>query len=269
MSEPAVVIIIPARYESSRYPAKPLASLRGCTGQAKPLIQRSWEAAMRVPGIAAVWVATDHPEIAEAAHNFGARVAMTSSSCRNGTERCAEALDRIDSEADLIVNLQGDALLTPPHFVTSLVEVLSATKELAVATPALRCDVGHHAALQADEAAGRVGGTTVVTDRHGRGLYFSKRIIPHFPPDAVVDGITPVRLHVGVYAYTPAALRAYLAALPSPLEQLEGLEQLRFLDLGLAVDVVDVAPPEWEIRELNNPSDVEPIERALALMGLE
>jgi 3-deoxy-manno-octulosonate cytidylyltransferase (CMP-KDO synthetase) len=269
MSEPSVVIIIPARYESSRYPAKPLAALRGRSGQAKPLIQRSWEAAKRVPGVAAVWVATDHPEIAAAARGFGAEVAMTSSSCRNGTERCAEALERLDSQPDLIVNLQGDALLTPPHFVTSLIDVLTGCGELAVATPALRCDAPHYAALQADEAAGRVGGTTVVTDRHGRALYFSKRVIPHFPSDAIVEGLTPVRLHIGVYAYTPAALRAYQAAPPSPLEQLEGLEQLRFLDLGLPVDVVDVVAPEWEIRELNNPSDVEPIERALSLMELE
>ena len=269
MTEPDVVIVIPARYDSSRYPAKPLAPLRGCTGKAKPLIQRSWEAAMRVPGISAVWVATDHPEIADAARGFGANVAMTSSACRNGTERCSDALAQIGGEPDLIVNLQGDALLTPPHFVTSLVDLLTGCGDIAVATPALRCDAVHYAALQADEAAGRVGGTTVVTDRAGRALYFTKRVIPHFPPEAVIEGMTPVRLHVGVYAYTSAALRAYQAAPVSPLERLEGLEQLRFLDLRLPVDVVDVVPPEWEIRELNNPSDIEPIERALDLMELE
>lgn len=261
-------IIIPARYESTRYPAKPLALLRGKSGEEKPLIQRSWEAAARVPGIDAVYVATDHEAIASAARGFGADVLMTSPACRNGTERCAEAMDQLDGRFDLIVNLQGDAPLTPPHFVTALVEALAGRSDAAVATPALHCGPAHLAALEAEERAGRVGGTTVVSAADGRGLYFSKKIIPHFPAQAAASGTTPVRLHVGVYAYTPAALRAYRAATPSALELMEGLEQLRFLDIGVPVQVVDVAPPEWEIWELNNPSDIAPIEKALALMDV-
>jgi 3-deoxy-manno-octulosonate cytidylyltransferase (CMP-KDO synthetase) len=195
-------------------------------------------------------------------------VLMTSPDCRNGSERCAEALDTLGDRFELIVNLQGDAPLTPPHFVTSLVDALAGCPNAAVATPAIHCSPSHFAALEAEEKAGRVGGTTVVTTSDGRALYFSKRLIPHFPAQAIRGGNTPVRLHVGVYAYTPAALRAYRSAAPSQLEQLEGLEQLRFLDLGLPVQVVDVAPPAWEIWELNNPSDVAPIEKALALMDL-
>ncbi|MGE5721416.1 MAG: 3-deoxy-manno-octulosonate cytidylyltransferase family protein [Sphingomonadales bacterium] len=265
-----VVIIIPARYESSRFPAKPLAPLRGSTGEPKPLIQRSWEAARRVPGIDAVYVATDHPAIAEVAAGFGADVLMTSSDCRNGTERCAEAIAQLPDEPDLVVNLQGDAPLTPPHFVTALVDALGERiGTAAVATPCLRCDVAHLEKLREEERHGRVGGTTVVAAPDGRALYFSKRLIPHFPPEAISDDRTPVRLHIGVYAYTPAALEAYRAGRPGVLEQLEGLEQLRFLDIGLPVEVVEVAPPDWEIWELNNPSDTTPIEHALALMGLE
>lgn len=235
----------------------------------KPLIQRSWEAAQRVPGIASVHVVTDHPSIAEAARRFGANVLMTSSRCRNGTERCAEAVGLLDQAPDIVVNLQGDAPLTPPRFVADLVAALAGRNGEFVATPSVRCSADHVALLQAEEAAGRVGGTSVVSTSSGRALYFSKRLIPHFPTQTLHEGTSPVRLHIGVYAYTPAALRAYQAAAPSQLEELEGLEQLRFLDCDIPMQVVELVPPEWQLWELNNPSDVAPIEEALARMHAE
>ena len=261
-----VIVIIPARFASSRHPGKPLAPLLGATGVAKPLIQRSWEAATAVPGVDAVFVATDSDEIARVAAGFGAEVLMTSPDCRNGTERCAEAVARMDATPRLVVNLQGDAPLTPPHFVTALIERMAAG-DFPMATPAIRCTADHYRTLAAEEAAGRVGGTSVVTDAAGRALYFSKRLIPHVPNGVLASGWSPVRLHIGVYAYTPAALAAYMDRPPSGLEELEGLEQLRFLDAGLPVAVVEVDPPEWEMRELNNPTDVAPIEAALRRMG--
>jgi 3-deoxy-manno-octulosonate cytidylyltransferase (CMP-KDO synthetase) len=121
----------------------------------------------------------------------------------------------------------------------------------------------------AEEAAGRVGGTTVVADGSGRALYFSKRLIPYLPAWALEAEVTPVRLHVGVYAYRPAALDHYVATPVSELETLEGLEQLRFLATGVPVAVVDVETPRFALRELNNPEDVPPIEQALAEAGLE
>src|SRR5678815_1236614 len=114
------VILVPARYASSRYPGKPLVELKGSTGVAKPLIQRSVEAARRVSGVSEVYVTTDDERIAEACNRFGVGVIMTSPECRNGTERCAEALSSLH-EPDLIINFQGDALLTPPGFVEALV----------------------------------------------------------------------------------------------------------------------------------------------------
>jgi 3-deoxy-manno-octulosonate cytidylyltransferase (CMP-KDO synthetase) len=124
-------------------------------------------------------------------------------------------------------------------------------------------------ALQAEEAAGRVGGTTVVADNQGHALYFSKRLIPHLPAGALDAELSPVRMHVGVYAYRPEALRRYVATPVSELETLEGLEQLRFLAAGIPVAVVDVETPPFALRELNNPQDVAPIEQALAEAGLE
>ncbi|HEY6049069.1 MAG TPA: manno-octulosonate cytidylyltransferase [Sphingomicrobium sp.] len=263
-----VQILIPARYQSSRYPGKPLVELKGAGGAAKPLIQRSVEAARRVSGVSGVFVVTDDERIADACAGFGVGVIMTSSECRNGTERCAEAVAQLH-EPDLVINLQGDALLTPPGFVEALIERMERDKEALVATPAMRLRSDDVRALQAEEAAGRVGGTTVVSDDKGRALYFSKRLIPHLPAGALDAELSPVRLHVGAYAYRPQALELYAATPPNELETLEGLEQLRFLAAGVPVAVVEVETPRFALRELNNPEDVGPIEQALAEAGLE
>lgn len=262
------VILIPARHASTRYPGKPLVELKGASGIAKPLIQRSVEAARRVKGISGVFVVTDDERIAEACAPARVGVIMTSGDCRNGTERCAEALPQLH-EPDIVINLQGDALLTPPSFVEALIAHLQRDPEAMVATPAMRLRRAEVEALRREEAAGRVGGTTVVTDNAGRALYFSKRLIPHLPTWALDAEPTPMNLHVGVYAYTPRALELYRETPLSQLETLEGLEQLRFLDAGVPVAVVEVETPHFALRELNNPEDVEPIEEALAAAGLE
>ena len=262
------VILIPARYASSRYPGKPLAELKGVSGVAKPLIVRSVEAARRVSGVSGVFVVTDDERIADACTGYGVGVIMTSPECRNGTERCAEALSSLH-EPDLVINFQGDALLTPPGFVEALIARMDSDRDALVATPAMRLRSAEVRSLQADEADGRVGGTSVVTDNQGYALYFSKRLIPHLTAGALDAEMSPVRLHVGVYAYRPEALDRYVATPVSELETLEGLEQLRFLAAGVPVAVVDVETPPFALRELNNPEDVAPIEQALADAGLE
>lgn len=262
------IILIPARYQSSRYPGKPLVELKGAKGTLKPLIQRSVEAARRVPGVSGVFVTTDDERIAEACSHFDVGVIMTSPECRNGTERCAEALHSLH-EPDLVINFQGDALLTPPSFVEALIMRMRDDSEAMVATPALRLRSDELRSLQAEEAAGRVGGTSVVTDAWGHALYFSKRLIPHLPIGALDGDLSPVRLHIGVYAYRPQALERYAATPVSELETLEGLEQLRFLVAGVPMAVVEVESPPFALRELNNPEDVAPIEQALAQAGIE
>ena len=262
------VIVVPARFASTRYPGKPLVPLKGGGGASKPLIQRSWEAAVAVPGVARVIVATDDERIAATARGFGAEVAMTPETSRNGTERCAAALGSL-GDADIIVNLQGDAPLTPPAFVSALIEAMLADPAIQVATPAVRATPEIHRRLLADQSEGRVGGTTVAIGANGDGLYFSKAVIPHVAPSEVGDPALPIFLHIGVYAYRRAALEAYAALPPTPLETLEGLEQLRFVEHGRSVRVVEVAAPGYDIWELNNPQDVAPIEAALAARGLD
>lgn len=261
-------IIIPARYASQRYPGKPLVPLRGASGLDKTLIQRSWECASAIAGAEGVWVATDDERIADEVQRFGGDVVMTSSDCANGTERCADAIARLGRVADVIVNLQGDAPLSPGHVIVELVKRLDEDREAAMATLGVRCSPSTLAHLLEDQAHGRVGGTTVVCDETSRALYFSKSVIPYVSPNAWRENAPPVNLHLGVYAYRPEALVAYSKARTGELEQVEGLEQLRFLALGLPVSVVKLEQLAWDSIELNNPSDKAIIERVLKERGI-
>lgn len=265
----SVLIVIPARYASTRYPGKPLVSLTGATGEGKTLIRRSWEAAMAVSGSPRVVVATDDDRIRDAAVAFGAEVVMTSENCANGTERCAEAYDALGGGFDIVVNLQGDAPLTPSWFVEELVAGLRADPVAEVATPVLRCDGETLNALLADRREGRVGGTTAVFGQDRKALYFSKEVIPYTGKTYPDDAATPVFHHVGCYAYRPSALAAYPRWEAGPLETLEGLEQLRFLERERPVLCVEVEGRGRQFWELNNPSDVPRIEAMLAQMGVE
>ncbi|SEV90811.1 3-deoxy-manno-octulosonate cytidylyltransferase (CMP-KDO synthetase) [Aliiroseovarius sediminilitoris] len=265
----SVLIVIPARYASVRYPGKALVPLRGATGQEKSLIQRSWDAAQAVGGVDRVVIATDDHRIRTEAEGFGAEVVMTSATCRNGTERCAEALDALGGAFDIVVNLQGDAPLTPPWFVEDLIAALNAHPIAEMATPVLRCDGRALGGFLDDRRAGRVGATTAVFGAEGKALYFSKEVIPHVADGAWDDHtVTPVFHHVGVYAYRPAALAAYARWTPGPLEQLEGLEQLRFLERDHPVQCVEVDARGQQFWELNNPEDVTRIERILGELGM-
>lgn len=265
----SVLTVIPARYASTRYPGKPLVPLKGATGVAQTLIERSWRAAKAVSGIDRVVVATDDARIKDVAEAFGAEVVMTSESCANGTERCAEAHARLGDGYDIVVNLQGDAPLTPAWFIEGLVAGLRAAPDAEIATPVLRCDGATLTGLLDDRKAGRVGGTTAVFGAAHQALYFSKEVIPYTNTDFAQDADTPVFHHVGVYAYRPKALGAYPSWTTGPLEQLEGLEQLRFLENGRQILCVEVEARGRQFWELNNPQDVPKIEAMMAQMGLE
>jgi 3-deoxy-manno-octulosonate cytidylyltransferase (CMP-KDO synthetase) len=263
------VIVIPARYASQRYPGKPLVGLKGASGETRSLIERSWRAALDVSGVERVVVATDDPRIETACAEFGAEVVMTSEACVNGTERCAEALGDLGGNYDIVVNLQGDAPLTPAWFVEDLVAALRADDEAVMSTPVLRCDGRALNGFLADRKAGRVGGTTAVFGTSGEALFFSKEVIPYVGREFSDDEPTPVFHHVGVYAYKPEGLRDYLALPQGPLETLEGLEQLRFLENGRRVRCVEVEARGRQFWELNNPEDVPRLEAMMAEMGID
>lgn len=263
--EDRAAIVIPARFGSSRFPGKPLVALRGARGEAKSLIRRSWEAARLVSHVSDIVIATDDVRIEAEATSFSGTTILTSTGCRNGTERCWEAVQRGDLGAELIINLQGDAPLTPPLAVEAVIEALLEDRKAQVASAMIKCSPVLLARLLADQRRGSVGGTTVVFDQDRDALYFSKRVIP-FVPERCIDA--PVYLHLGLYGYRREALARYAALPPSVLEENEGLEQLRFLHAGIKIRMVEIPEPPGGLWEINNPADVVPVEAGLVERGL-
>ena len=169
------LVVIPARYGSTRFPGKPLRPVLGV-----PLLQRVLAIARSVVG-ADVVVATDDARIGEFVRGLGGEAVLTSPEIRNGTERVAATLDLVPMRPDFVVNLQGDAVLTPPWVIEALIAAAASDPSLPMVTPATRMTPEAYARLKAAKAAGEVGGTTVTFDRDGRALYFSKSLDPVRP----------------------------------------------------------------------------------------
>lgn len=226
------VIVIPARLASTRLPEKPLLRETG-----KYLVQHTYERARQVAGVSAVVVATDHPRIFDAVRSFGGDAVMTSPGCATGTDRVAEAVRGRGEQ--WVVNVQGDE----PEFDAGDVARLLASMRREPSLP-----MGTLATVADPEEMDRPSVVKVVTGLRGRALYFSRSRIP-FDRDG--GNAPPVRRHVGIYAFRRDALHAFAAMAPTPLEQAEKLEQLRALEHGWEILVVDGnrAPPGIDIRE--------------------
>ena len=224
-----VIAVIPARYGSTRFPGKPLHEIAGV-----PMVERVRRLAEAAPSIDRVLVATDDDRIRSAVEGFGGEAVMTPEACRNGTERCFEAVKAFAGPGDVIVNLQGDAPLTPPWVIDAAASAMVEDSGLPLATPATALTEDAYAKLASAKAAGEVGGTTVVFDKAMNALYFSKAIIPFRREDAGV----PVYKHIGLYAYRFSALETLVELEPSPLERTESLEQLRALENGIPIRIV-------------------------------
>jgi len=229
-----IVVIIPARYGSSRFPGKPLELLRGTS-----LLERAHRIASRVKGVSEVFITTDDSRVAEHARAFGAKTVMTQPSCPTGTDRVAQAALALPRCPTAVINLQGDAVLTPPWVLEALVAPLEvASSSPLIVTPAVRLDEARYTEFLAHKQKSPTSGTTVTVGKDGRALYFSKAVIPFVRNRG--PQLPPVFRHIGVYGYTRAALEAYAVLPPSELEQAEGLEQLRALENGIPIQVVEV-----------------------------
>ena len=252
----STVIVIPARYASSRFPGKPLALLNGVS-----LIERCFRSAAKVPGVAAVHVATDDRRIADHIADFGGSVLMTPESCENGTARCAAALALLPEEPEIVINWQGDSPLIEAAYVAALVGALRAQPEAELVTPVIRCDEALFCQLRDERQAGRVGGVAVVRSASGRALYFSRELIPWSDQIKCADE-HGFFFHIGMYGYRPAVLRQYRDWPVGPLERVEQLEQLRFIEQDRHVAAVKVpGRGHWEV---NYPEDVPLVEKLLA-----
>lgn len=218
-----LVIVIPARYGSTRLPGKPLADILG-----KPMVQHVYERALQVPHVHAVLVATDDVRVADAVRSFGGQCVMTSPDHPSGTDRLAEVMAQV--EADVYINLQGDEPLVRPADIAALAAGMWADPSVQVGT------LCH--AIPPEEAA-NPNTVKVVLATNGDALYFSRAPIP-YPRDG--GDVARYLKHVGVYAYRSEVLAAY-AGLPQPMmEQAEKLEQLRLLAAGFRIRAFEVAP---------------------------
>lgn len=229
--------IIPARMSSTRLPGKPLLAETG-----KPLIQHVVENAQRADSLARVVVATDDQVIIDAVHGFGGEAVLTGPH-PNGTSRLAEALTLIDSDHDLIVNVQGDEPEIDPGVIDTLVAGITADTDAPMATLCSRFAEG--------ENPTNPNIVKLVRDAHGRAMYFSRSLVP-FDRDGDGVGAKPQAAtgaaywkHPGLYAYRRGFLLAvYPTLTPTPLEQMEKLEQLRVLEHGYPIAVIEADAPE-------------------------
>lgn len=252
----AIVAIIPARFGSTRLPGKPLSDIHG-----QPMVQRVYERVRRASRVTRVLVATDDERIGRAVSAFGGEVVMTSPHHATGTDRLAEVAASLDAE--VIVNVQGDEPLIDPAVVDAVVEPLLADASLPMATVSLP--------LRSLDDMLSPSVVKVVADARGDALYFSRSPIPFVrdggPADprsaaarAVALGLA--RQHVGLYAYRREALLRFAGLPRSPLEEAEGLEQLRALAAGMAVRVV--AREGEPGRAVDTPADLEQVRALLA-----
>jgi len=225
---PPVFCVIPARYGAQRFPGKPLADLLG-----KPVIQWVWEAARTIRGVDEVIVATDDDRIRRAVESFGGTVAMTPPSCPSGSDRIAMALQ--DRPCSAIVNVQGDEPLIHAETVAGALQALLDDPDCAVATACVP--------IRDRETFERPSVVKVVRGRDDVALYFSRSPIPSpsrlDPGETAGPGFVWGYKHLGIYVYRPEALRAFVAMSRSPLETVESLEQLRFLEAGYRIRCIE------------------------------
>lgn len=236
-----VAVVIPARYGSSRLPGKPLAPIDG-----RPMIWYVWENAVKSLCASRVVVATDDERIAEAVRGFGGEAFMTSPECASGTDRVAEAAQRLPEE--ILINLQGDEPLMHSSVIDAVAEPLLSDPEVRISTAALPRE-------DPDEFF-RPSVVKVVVDDRGDALYFSRAPIPHYRD----SGSGRYRKHLGIYGYRKDFLLGISALPPSPLEEAERLEQLRVLENGFRIRVVDVA---FDSVGVDTPEDLLDVERRI------
>jgi len=248
-------------------PGKPLLPIAGIT-----LLERVAAVARRAAALAGncdVVVATDDERIAAHAREIGCSAVMTAGDIASGSGRACAAANLRPARPAIVVNLQGDAPFIPPDVVAELLTVARARAADCV-TPVVRLDWAALDAMRAHKRAAPFSGTTCVRTEDGRALWFSKTILPAIRDEErarVHDALSPVYRHLGLYAYRVDALERFEAAAPGHYERLEGLEQLRFLEMGLTIQTVTVAPPRHAMSGIDTAADIALAEDLIARWG--
>jgi 3-deoxy-manno-octulosonate cytidylyltransferase (CMP-KDO synthetase) len=253
----SVLAVIPARYGSVRFPGKPLAPIAG-----KPMVQHVYEQVGRARRVHEIVVATDDARVRDAVQAFGGTAVMTSPKCASGTERAAEVA-RLQRDAQVILNVQGDEPLVRPEMVDQLAGFLQAHGAVPMATLRTRWPGGM------DLSARHM--VKVVVDADGFALYFSRAPIPGERADGLIAGLArPAYKHLGLYGYQRHFLLQFSSLEPTPLELCEGLEQLRALEHGHRIKVLETA---HDTIGVDTPDDLRRVEeligRTVSRLGLE
>lgn len=238
---PSIVGVIPARFASSRFPGKPVATIAG-----KPMIQHVWERASQSRYLQRVLIATDDDRIGKVASKFGAEVAWTRTDHVSGTDRVAEAA--AVTNAQIIVNIQGDEPLIDPAAIDTAILCLLDDAGTEMGTLKKR--------ITRPEDVTNPNVVKVVTDHNGYALYFSRSPVPYCR-----EGATVYWRHIGLYVYRRGLLMSYSNLKPGVLEQAERLEQLRALENGIPIRVAET---EYETIGVDTPEDLEAVEKLFA-----
>jgi 3-deoxy-manno-octulosonate cytidylyltransferase (CMP-KDO synthetase) len=248
VESPKVLAVIPARHGSSRFPGKPLIPIAG-----KPMIQHVVERVRRAERVSRIVVATDETSIQDAVHGFGGEAILTRRDHQTGTDRVAEVAAHLP--ADIYVNVQGDEPLVDPGTIDALVSAVIDDHSVRVATP---CAAISHAGDIMDPHV-----VKVVRDFDGNALYFSRAPIP-WVRDRGESVAARHWKHLGLYSFRSDALLEFPTLPPGELEHLEQLEQLRWLENGFPIRVVET---EYDAVSVDVPADVERVEKLLAASG--
>jgi len=241
----SILGIIPVRYHSSRFPGKALADVHG-----KTMIQRVYEQAMLAECLDRVVVATDHPKIFDHINEIGGKVCMTSEDHPSGTDRCREAMELEPDGYDFVVNIQGDQPFIDQRQIDDLCKNL--VPDIQIATQARRIEMQE---LLIDPNC-----VKVIIDSQGKAIYFSRSPLPFQRAHSVDEWISSHQYyqHIGIYAYRSDILQKITQLAMSPLEQAEGLEQLRWLENGYSIKVLTT---NYHAQGIDTPED---LEKALA-----
>lgn len=235
------IIVIPARFKSTRLPGKPLIKIAGVT-----MLQRVYEAAQNatqnLPDTE-ILIATDDEKIAEHAKEINAACVMTSIDCPTGTDRALQALKQLNYTPDFVLNLQGDTPFIPPDFITKIIEVARLDENIKVATPVTQLSWQELDKLREQKQQTPFSGTLAILDKDNNALWFSKNIIPAIRHEEKLREeykLSPIYRHIGIYGYRYDMLQKYVTLKPTYYEKLEELEQLRLLENGFKIHAVPV-----------------------------
>ncbi len=263
------LIVIPARYGSTRFPGKPLADIAGQTMLSR-VVQLAKKATQNKTNITLV-VATDDIRIKNHCDEINVQSVMTPLECETGTTRALAAMHALQVEPDFILNLQGDVPLMPPAFITALLDEITHNPSVSMLTPVTQLNWNDLDTLRHNKKTTPFSGTCAILDSQNNALWFSKNIIPAIRKEANYrekSAFSPVFRHIGLYAYSRELLEQYVTWPAGHYEQLEGLEQLRVLEQGHRIRCVKVSSEYPLPSGVDSPEDLQRVEAIIAEHGV-